>query len=449
MIKNKLLMKKVALFYQFSNLFNLPGLHKATLRLIERCFTIVCDTDNFKHLDYTSVSKILASSSLFLTSEIEVYKVAERWLNYNIEERSKYIKDLLLKARINLLSKDTLRKLSNDSTFLKNDDRCVKILNEPLDCRESNLNKSTSHYQKSRYCTHKSFNLLVCGGFDSLVKTRRSRNVSCVDVNSTGGFKAYPPMITGRVSLNVVYVKGDFYVFGGFSIHRKFVMSVDKYSLTSNTWSQVAEMYDDRKGFCTCAFMDKILVFGGVNDETETNSCLQFDTSDYSWKEVSEMNNARSCTACVVYEERIVVSGGLYNLIKLTNVESYDVLPDKWSPMPNMNSGKCNHSLVVVKNKLFALFEKNCEVFDNIGKNFITIKPLIPEMRGLSRAFSIENKIFVISDLTSKMICYDTNKNELSEELCRVTRYLYGFSCVKVPCLHEKTEKLNLSLVCN
>ena len=162
------------------------------------------------------------------------------------------------------------------------------------------------------------------------------------------------------------------------------------------------------------------------------------------------MNEARSNAACVVFEERIVVSGGWsnnYNM--LDSVESYDVLPNNWSTMPNMNSGKCNHSLVVVKNKLFALFEKNCEVFDNIGKNFITIKPLIPEMRGLSRAFSIENKIFVISDLTSKMICYDTNKNELSEELCRVTRYLYGFSCVKVPCLHEKTEKLNLSLVCN
>ena len=440
MIKNKLLMKKVALFYQFSNLFNLPGLHKATLRLIERCFTIVCDTDNFKHLDYTSVSKILASSSLFLTSEIEVYKVAERWLNYNIEERSKYAKNIFLKVRINLLSKDTLRKLSNDSTFLKNDDRCVKILNEPLDCRESNLNKSTSHYQKSRYCTHKSFNLLVCGGFDSLVKTRRSRNVSCVDVNSTGGFKAYPPMITGRVSLNVVYVKGDFYVFGGFSIHRKFVMSVDKYSLTSNTWSQVAEMYDDRKGFCTCAFMNKIFVFGGILNKVRTNTSLKFDTSDCSWKKVSRTYDAISSAACAVFDERIIVSGGFNNNFqKLKTVRSYDVLPDRWSPMPSMNTAKFVHSLVVVKNKkLFVIANTayDSEVFDNICKKFIRIKSSYQFRIFSTSSCSIENKIYVFQEEFSDLICYDTDKNEWSKEPCEVTRNYRSFSSVKVPILY-------------
>ena len=60
--------------------------------------------------------------------------------------------------------------------------------------------------------------------------------------------------------------------------------SVDKYSLTSQTWSHVAKMVDNRKLFRICAFIDKIFVFGGCDNEISYNSCLQFDTSNNSGK---------------------------------------------------------------------------------------------------------------------------------------------------------------------
>ena len=83
-MKERIQIKNAASVYQFVNLFNVPSLQKAILRFIESCFTIISDTDNFKQLEYASISKIFASSSLFITTEVEVFKVAERWLNYNI-----------------------------------------------------------------------------------------------------------------------------------------------------------------------------------------------------------------------------------------------------------------------------------------------------------------------------------------------------------------------------
>ena len=356
-IKERIQIKNAACFYQSFNIFNLPKSHKATLSYIERCFTIINDIDNFEQLDYGWILKILASSELAITSEIEVFKVAQRWLNYNIEERSKYARDLLFKVRLNLLSNDTIRILLNDSKILNNGDRCIEFLSEVLDFREGKIKNSLSIYHTSRYCNHKAFNLLVCGGYNSKAK-RRSRNVSCVDVNSTKDVEDYPPMKAARNFLDAVNVKDDLYVFGGFDNFNR-VMSVDKYSLTFKTWSKVAEMYDSRRGFCTCAFMNMIFFFGGFNDEVTTNSCFQFDTKDYSWKEVARINEARSNAACVVFDERIVIAGGMNkNYNKLDTVKSYDVLPDKWSPMPNMNSGKRLHSLVVVKNKLFVISKR-------------------------------------------------------------------------------------------
>ena len=70
---------------------------------------MVGDTQNFLELDYFLVAKILASSDLVITSEVEVYNAADRWLKYKIEERRKFAKHLLLKVRLPLLSDNTLQ----------------------------------------------------------------------------------------------------------------------------------------------------------------------------------------------------------------------------------------------------------------------------------------------------------------------------------------------------
>ena len=77
-LKQKLQFKKSAFVYQFVNLFNLSSLRNLTFSFIQRCFTIVSIDESFLELEYKFISKILASSKLLITSEIEVYKVIER-----------------------------------------------------------------------------------------------------------------------------------------------------------------------------------------------------------------------------------------------------------------------------------------------------------------------------------------------------------------------------------
>ena len=104
-----------------------------------------------------------------------------------------------------------------------------------------------------------------------------------------------------------------------------------------------------------------------------------------------------------------------------------------------MVSGKFNHSIVFVKNKLFVFANRrdDWEVFDNICKKFIVIKS--PEFISFpsKTAYSIENRIFVSQYEFFKIVSYDTNKNEWSEEelFCEVIKNLRNFFSVKVPCL--------------
>ena len=99
--EGKLNIQNVLATHQFATIFNLK---KPSYGFIERCFTVLVDTESFMELHFFRVLKILKSSGLLITSELEVYNAADRWLSFDIEERGKFAKDLLLAARLPLLS---------------------------------------------------------------------------------------------------------------------------------------------------------------------------------------------------------------------------------------------------------------------------------------------------------------------------------------------------------
>ena len=49
----------------------------------------MAETKNFLELDIESVKKVLLSSDLHITSEIEVFNAADAWIRYKLNERKK------------------------------------------------------------------------------------------------------------------------------------------------------------------------------------------------------------------------------------------------------------------------------------------------------------------------------------------------------------------------
>ena len=111
--------------------------------------------------------------------------------------------------------------------------------------------------------------------------------------------------------------------------------------------------------------------------------------------------------------------------------------------MPNMIEGRSGHSLVAIRNKLFVFGShdgkgsKSCEVFDSSCKKFVMIKPfpgtLTFDLRNVSKAFSIGNKLVIIGNNSSTVKYYDINKDEWSEETLNVTNYKSDFSFTFIP----------------
>ena len=153
------------------------------------------------------------------------------------------------------------------------------------------------------------------------------------------------------------------------------------------------------------------------------------------------MIEARSHAACAVFEGNVIVAGGWCNEGRDTDsVESYDVIGDEWSPMANMVECKMDHSLVVVKDKLYVIgYLYPCEIFDNYCKKFVVLKmPTEQEYFFLlyyRQTLLIGQKIYFFEDEDGSAIYYDVDKGDCSYELCDVTKDLRHYACVTVPWL--------------
>ena len=123
------------------------------------------------------------------------------------------------------------------------------------------------------------------------------------------------------------------------------------------------------------------------------------------------------------------------NVNDLNSVETYDVAADTWTLMPNMIEIRCQHSSVVVRNKLFVIGGKyiypSCEVFEGISNKFVLLSAI--DLIGYNNAWSIGTKIYILQDDKSFIVSYDIDKEKWSVEACEAIRYIRNYSCLKLP----------------
>ena len=239
-------------------------------------------------------------------------------------------------------------------------------------------------------------------------------------------------------------IKNEVYVFGGVDYEYDSITSVEKYSPHTNTWEIISDMYDDRKYFCACSFMNNVYVIGGIIANNQTNSCIEFKPKDRKWREISGMNKARSYTSCTVFEGRIIVSGGYGRFGRrneiLNTVEAFDYAADSWSYMPNMIERRGYHKSVAIKNKLFVVggvSNRSCEVFDSTCNKFVLLKqPSQNHTHYLclpGAVISIGTEVILLSPGLQTVLCYDVKNNVWSTNKLKVKGSIILFSCAKVP----------------
>ena len=145
------------------------------------------------------------------------------------------------------------------------------------------------------------------------------------------------------------------------------------------------------------------------------------------------MIKSRRYAACAVFEEKLVVSGGSDSNNRLNTVENYDVTGDaSWTRMPSMTKARSDHSLMVVRNKLFVIGSGSnaCEVYTTNTGKFVALKS--PELT-YNKSLQVAGKIFVFQDNKTYVWVYDVEGDYWKKEECDVTKNIFHFSRTKMP----------------
>ena len=400
-IAKKIKVENVAGYYQISRQYGLVDIAKSTLDLMERCFSMVTETDGFKELPFSLVKKVLASSSLKIDTEIEVFKAAETWLNFDYKERRKYAKDLLLKLRFPFLSKSALKSLITKKSSLIKIEDCIPVIKSLEDCDrhdfKGGLYKKKNHnYYIRRYYDRSRHDILV-----GLRSKKGSMTFKLIDSDILTNVKTNLPFYAKHEQFELVTIKGKTYIFTRFFYSRlldKNAPSFFRFSTVENKLSTVGKMPDRRHFFSVCAFMNNIFVLGGRGTDYQCfNTCLQFCVKCSKWTEVCGMKSARMLLSSAVFEGRIVVSGGKQSNVgaPLSSVEAYNSEVDSWSKMPDMVKARYFHRSVAMRNKLFVIggpTSKPCEIFDSTCNKFALLK--------FSKKFSRVNVVLIGNSIT-------------------------------------------------
>ena len=406
------------------------------------------ETDNFLQLKVKMQEEIISRSSLLVTTEIEVYQVVAKWINYNFKEREKFSKKLLHKTRLPLLAEKTLKKILTEKSCFRENKDSLSVVNDILKGNFDFYKNKPSKFFTARYCGHDSFDILYFGGKgktdevvdDKILRMNHSDQLDSSEVISS--------LVIKRYDSKVVYLRGNVYIFGGFDGRASnnryssyIVKEVEMYSHLTKTCKVVANIEDindcDLSSYSVCGYIDKIYLIGGYDeDNLELNSCIEFDTNDFSWKYKSNMIEIRDDSASCVFEEQIIASGGLQyvdddddfvdfvnfydnEMYKTLNtVEAYDPINDTWTEFPKMNYSRCLHMSTVVNNKLFVIAGGTDinEVYDSNSKKFTILKTSFGLYKNsenyLFAAFKVSHKLFVYFSCTSNVFCFDTTKKE-------------------------------------
>ena len=422
-------MNNSLVFHRIAQVFNLPDLTQTILAYTERCFTMVAETDNFLELDFVLLKKILSSSKLHLTSEVEVFNAADKWLRHDVEGRGKLAKEVLMTVRLSLLSDAALDSLLRANSPICSDSECKLILGSVL--RNKDYLSLPSKSFEPRYCDQNLYDVFVCQKLQGVtcLKQMNGKNFQRAESNKTVAVNVNYKNVSAAVCL-----KGDIYIF---SVEVNGcgdkVIAIRKHSAASNLWSGDAVEINYREEYCVCALVDSVYVIGGkiAPSRFSRPHCVRYDAREDAVLCDVATDAARSSAACAVFEGAVVVSGGLVQydfpstgpFVASTNtVRAYERESNTWFEMPKTVSDKCRHALVAApeRGKLFAVGTFNpCEVFDRAAGSFAVVKRLarIDHFSNERvKAVRVGSRIAVFGGKCSTIVFYDLDADEWSEE---------------------------------
>ena len=408
--KLNLKIKNVCLMYEICTIFTNKKAKMQALNYIERWFCLLADKKYLSELSFRSFIKLCESTQLHITSEIEIVRAANAWINYHMKERGKLAIDLIKTIRLPLLSQaaknNLLRKKSSFSTCTK----CVEYIKNSPTFEEQLAIDATCVKLQHRYCGQDNFDVLLSGKIQypygktpKLVSKLPIPNVYRLKRSDLSKSTTLAASACDVNFETVVALNEHLYAISG----SERGTSIVSYSIFKRKWYQPWTYSNGHYwGMGACVLAGKIYVSCTRRGDGSA-TFFSFDPGNGEFLGRADMNVLRREGGCAGFGGRMVVAGGIHmpGTEVARTVEAYDPSGDLWSRMPDMVHGRSHCRLAAVGNKLYVFhgnFYSAGEVFDLHSNRFTCLTIGFPPHRNYSRIVPMGGAmlVFTRSELT-------------------------------------------------
>ncbi|XP_053553825.1 kelch-like protein 28 isoform X1 [Bombina bombina] len=390
---------------RFAETYGCHELYLAANKFICQNFEDVCQTEEFFELTNSELHEIVSNDCLNVVNEENVFYALESWIKYDVQERQKYLSQLLHCVRLPLLSVKFLTRLYEANHLIRDDHTCKHLLNEALKYHfmpEHRLSHQTVLKTQPR-CAPKV--LCAVGGKAGLFACLDSMEMYFPQDNSWIGLA---PLGSPRYEFALCTLDQKLYVVGGIATHmrqginyRKHENSVECWDPVTNTWTALERMTECRSTLGAVALAGELYALGGYDGQSCLQSVEKYIPKAKEWQPVAPMIKTRSCFAGAVLDGMIYAIGG-YGPAHMNSVERYDPSKDSWEMVAPMSDKRIHFGVSVMLGFIFVVGGHNgvshlssIERFDPHQNQWTVCRPMKEPRTGVGAAV-IDNYLYVV-----------------------------------------------------
>ena len=350
----------------------------------------------FLDIDIEKILIILSSDDLNISSELDVFKAAIRWIAHNIMDRKQQLLKLMKCVRFPLMTHYELFQCNELTNLLQENKECTQMLLE------------ANWIVASRMLGKKDLlNLMVSnprirtrapmvGGHDfkdnppiatpCQQTTSGEKSLTTGEIIAVGGFippscstaisgnsmnkyhrddnewKHYGDLPEPRLHFSVTIQNGTVYLTGGYDPRLKVKPPVPTsdafiFVIKTFTWIKIMPMNTARMHHSLASLNGMVYAIGGQDGNNKVLNTVEcYNPKTDNWFFVKPMSEARLAVATGVIGDKLYTAGGYGESIEkpiLDTVECFDPKKNKWKSKNKLRIPRCNANIVVVNSKLY------------------------------------------------------------------------------------------------
>ncbi|XP_077094325.1 kelch-like protein 10 [Siphateles boraxobius] len=358
-------------------------------------------SEEFLELSLEQLEEIMDEDELNVKQEEVVFEAVLHWINHAPENRRQHIAVLLPKVRLGLMSSAYFINYVKCNALVMENEACMPvIINAMKTLFDLNMDETTNSelmHQLTRPRLPSSI-LLAIGGWSSGNPTneieaydtkadcwvsvtqederpRAYHGTAVLDefVYCIGGYDGVDyfnsvrkfnlitqtwhevaPMYERRCYISVAVLDGIIYAIGGFDGHQR-LKTVESYDPNTNQWTMMAPMNERRSDASATSLQGRIYICGGFTGIECLFSAESFNPETNQWTFIAPMSGRRSGVGVIASADLVYAVGGFDGASRLRSAEAYNPLTNIWSDVASMYNPRSNFGIEVVNGQLYAV----------------------------------------------------------------------------------------------